>query len=116
MPDRKFFLKDSSRGRRVFDGRKTEGGRWVEILSEFISMSQLKSGEYGRILHIGLEDTMRRRLQDIGMIPGTQVECVGVSPLGDPVAYWIRGAVVALRKSESSEIQLRRSRGDGAWK
>ena len=79
-------------------------------------MSQLKSGEYGRILHIGLEDTMRRRLQDLGMSPGTQVECVGVSPLGDPVAYRIRGAVVALRKSESSEIQLRRSRGDGAWK
>ena len=52
----------------------------MEILSEFISMSQLKSGEYGRILHIGLEDTMRRRLQDLGMIPGTQVECVGVSP------------------------------------
>ena len=88
----------------------------MEILSEFISMSQLKSGEYGRILHIGLEDTMRRRLQDLGMSPGTQVECVGVSPLGDPVAYRIRGAVVALRKSESSEIQLRRSRGDGAWK
>ena len=79
-------------------------------------MSQLKSGEYGRILHIGLEDTMRLRLQDLWMIPGTQVECVGVSPLGDPVAYRIRGAVVALRKSESSEIQLRRSRGDGAWK
>ena len=79
-------------------------------------MSQLKSGEYGRILHIGLEDTMRRRLQDLGMSPGTQVECVGVSPLGDPVAYRIRGAVVALRKSESSEIQLRRSWGDGAWK
>ena len=79
-------------------------------------MSQLKSGEYGRILHIGLEDTMRRRLLVRALITGTQVECVGVSPLGDPVAYRIRGAVVALRKSESSEIQLRRSRGDGAWK
>lgn len=54
-------------------------------------MSQLKTGEYGRILHIGLEDTMRRRLQDLGMIPGTQVECVGVSRWE---IRWLTGFVV----------------------
>ena len=49
---------------------------------------------------------MRRRLQDIGLISGTRVECVGVSPLGDPAAYLIRGAVIALRREDSDGVQL----------
>ena len=49
---------------------------------------------------------MRRRLQDIGLISGTRVECVGVSPLGDPAAYLIRGAVVALRSRDAGGVRL----------
>ena len=52
---------------------------------------------------------MRRRLQDMGLIEGTKVECIGVSPLGDPAAYLIRGAVVALRKSDAEGIAIDRS-------
>ena len=47
---------------------------------------------------------MRRRLQDIGLIEGTEVECVQKSPAGDPVAYRIRGALIALRSEDSSNI------------
>ena len=39
--------------------------------------------------------SMRRRLLDIGLVEGTRVECVGVSPMGDPAAYCIRGAVIS---------------------
>ena len=57
------------------------------------------------ILHTG---EMRRRLQDIGLIRGTSVSCVGRSPLGDPAAYRIRGAVVALRSSDTALIGITR--------
>lgn len=50
---------------------------------------------------------LRRRLQDLGLICGTSVECVGRSPLGDPAAYLIRKAVIALRREDARHILVR---------
>ncbi len=49
---------------------------------------------------------IRRRLLDLGMIPGTRVECLQKSPAGDPAAYLIRGAVIALRCEDSALVQI----------
>ena len=40
------------------------------------------------------------------LIKGTKVECVQKSPAGDPIAYLIRGAVIALRSEDSSQIYV----------
>ena len=48
--------------------------------------------------------SMRRRLLDMGLIEGTRISCLQRSPAGDPVAYLIRGAVIALRTEDSSQI------------
>lgn len=45
-----------------------------------------------------------RRLLDMGLIEGTRISCLQKSPAGDPVAYLIRGAVIALRSEDSSQI------------
>jgi ferrous iron transport protein A len=50
---------------------------------------------------------MRRRMLDIGLAPGTEVECLGRSPAGDPSAYLIRGAVIAIRASDGHDVLLR---------
>ena len=50
--------------------------------------------------------SMRRRLLDIGLVEGTRVECVGVSPLGDPSAYLIRGAVIAIRAADCRDVLI----------
>ena len=47
-----------------------------------------------------------RRLMDIGLIEGTEVECVGISPLGDPSAYLIRETVVAIRHSDGQGVLI----------
>lgn len=47
-----------------------------------------------------------RRLKDLGLVEGTKVKCVLRSPLGDPYAYKIRGAVVAIRKEDASQIMV----------
>ena len=52
--------------------------------------------------------SMRRRLQDIGLVEGTRVECLQKSPSGDPVAYLIRGAVIALRSEDAGKILVER--------
>ena len=41
---------------------------------------------------------------DIGLIPGSKVECIMKSPLGDPIAYMIKGAIIAIRNEDSSKI------------
>ena len=51
---------------------------------------------------------MRRRLLDLGLVENTAVECLGRSPGGDPAAYLIRGAVIALRDSDSRDILVQR--------
>ena len=47
---------------------------------------------------------MRGRLLDLGFVPGTVVEPIRRSPLGDPTAYRIRGTVIALRSEEGNKI------------
>ena len=48
--------------------------------------------------------SIRRRFLDIGLTENTRVECLGRSPGGDPSAYLIRGAVVAIRRDDCKKI------------
>lgn len=61
-----------------------------------------------------LSGSMRRRLLDIGLVEGTEVECLGRSPGGDPSAYLIRGAVIAVRAEDARKVLIERRR-DGQW-
>ena len=69
-------------------------------------LSELRVGEGGRVHSIITEGSMRRRFLDIGFTPGADVLCVGKSPLGDPIAFIIRGAEIAIRKSDASGILI----------
>ena len=75
------------------------------------SLTNLKVGQRARVTALHSGGSMRRRLQDIGLIAGTEVECVQKSPAGDPVAYLIRGAVIALRGRDAGGVYL----GDALW-
>lgn len=68
------------------------------------TMDRLEEGRWGRVVRLDTKGSMRRRLQDIGLVEGTMVRCLRKSPYGDPVAFLIRGAVIALRNEVSSEI------------
>ncbi len=67
-------------------------------------LTQLNIGEHAKIKEINTTKSMKRRLYDLGMINGTVVECVLKSPSSDPIAYKIRGAVIALRNEDSDNI------------
>jgi Fe2+ transport system protein FeoA len=54
------------------------------------------------------EGAERRRMLDLGILPGTKVEVVMRSPLGDPTAYRVRDSVVALRSEQARLIRIRR--------
>ena len=69
-------------------------------------LHELLPGETGRVLEIHTKGSMRRRFLDLGLIPGTEVKCIGRSPGGDPTAYQIRGAVVAIRRVDGASIRV----------
>ena len=76
-------------------------------------LCDLKVGERGRVVALKNVGSMRRRLLDIGLADGTTVECVGRSAGGDPAAYLIRGAVIAIRDRDSENILIERC--DTVW-
>jgi len=78
------------------------------VEGKFKPLSELKIGEKGKILGIAksLRGQQRRRLMDLGIVPGTEVEAEMESFSGDPVAYRIRGASIALRKNQTDKIYL----------
>lgn len=67
-------------------------------------LSQLSKEESGRVISINPKPEIRRRLQDLGLVPETVVTCVFKSPWKDPSAYLIRGAVIALRNEDADGI------------
>ncbi|MGI6049721.1 MAG: FeoA family protein [Acetivibrionales bacterium] len=67
-------------------------------------LSYLPLGRKARVKALTSVGNTRRRMLDLGIIYDTEVEALQKSPSGDPVAYYIRGAVIALRSDEASKI------------
>lgn len=71
-------------------------------------LSGLPPGRRARV--VGLSGACRgperRRLLDLGFVPGTPVEVEMVSPAGDPTAYRVRGSVVALRREQANLVRI----------
>lgn len=73
---------------------------------KYENLSQLIIGEKAKIKKVNCNNHLQRRLNDLGLIDGTVVECVHISPYGSPMAFNIRGAVIALRKDNCKEIDI----------
>lgn len=70
------------------------------------TLNELKKGEKAIIKELEIEGSMKRRLLDIGLIKDSVVECVLESPLKDPKAYSIRGALIAIRENDAKKIWI----------
>ena len=70
------------------------------------NLEQLEVGQTAHLKSLAAKGSTRRRLLDIGLTPDTPIECVGKSPLGDPKAYLIRGAVIVIRSEDCRNILI----------
>lgn len=70
------------------------------------TLDQLLVGQKAIIQKINVQEEKKRRFFDLGILPGMDITCLFVSPLGDPIAYDICGSVIALRKEDSSLIEV----------
>ena len=77
-------------------------------MKDSVPLCDMAPGERATVSCLLTEGSMRRRFLDMGLMEGTEVECVGRSPWGDPSAYRFCGAVVALRANDSRSILVER--------
>jgi DtxR family Mn-dependent transcriptional regulator len=78
--------------------------------SEGDQLNDLKPGETGRVINISrrCRGPERRRMMDLGILPGTEIRAEIASPSGDPTAYRIREALIALRTEQANKINITR--------
>lgn len=69
-----------------------------------VVLADLSIGQRGIIRSLLMNGLQRRRILDLGFVPGSEVEVQMVSPLRDPIAYNVRGATIALRRTEALNI------------
>ena len=84
----------------------TELWDYTFLRSGFMMLSDAKIGGKYIVSGIYSGNDMRRRILDIGITVGSKIESLFASPFGEPVAYLIRGAVIALRREESEKIAV----------
>lgn len=77
-----------------------------EELSFPIPLHRLRSGTYCSVLSLHVPDAMRYRLQALGLIAGTKIQCLE-NPKNRPMLLYIRGACIALRQSDAQNILVR---------
>lgn len=70
-------------------------------------LSDIPIGQVVQVEHVTGDSSFRRRLMELGLVPGTRVELLRVAPLGDPVELLVRGSSLSIRKAEASAIQVR---------
>ena len=61
----------------------------------------------GFIENLNCTENIKRRLLDLGLIEGSSITPVLVSPSKDPRAFSIRGTLIALRKEDANLINIR---------
>jgi len=70
------------------------------------TLNQVKVGETVRILKVGGEGLLRRRIMEMGITKGSEILVVNVAPLGDPIETEIRGYVLTIRKCDAEVVEV----------
>jgi len=71
-----------------------------------ISLRQLGLGCKARIVSIRARGELGRRIRDMGLVPGEEIEVTGRAPLKDPVSLRLRDFTLSLRNNEADQITV----------
>lgn len=75
-------------------------------MSSLTPLRKLQVGQKARIASVRAEGELGRRIRDMGLVPGTEVEVIGRAPLRDPVALRLPGFTLSLRNNEADFISV----------
>src|SRR5882724_13122201 len=71
-----------------------------------MNLAQTRIGQVVTVEHVAGEGSFRRRLMELGLVPGTRVTVVGVAPLGDPLELLVRGGSLSIRRAEAEGVAV----------
>ena len=71
-----------------------------------MTLAQLSPGEQGRIVAVRGGGPLKRRLMDMGLLPGQEIRVEKVAPLGDPIEVRIRSYALSLRRAEAEGVEV----------
>lgn len=70
------------------------------------SLAEISLGKSVRVRAVDGSRAFRRRLLEMGLVPGTDVRVVTIAPLGDPLQIEVRGGQWSIRRAEAAQIQV----------
>ena len=78
-------------------------------------LTHLQAGEEARIVGLSpaCRGALRRRLLDLGFVKGSVVSIDMPSPMGNPIAYIVRGSAIALRHEQAKYVLVRKDLVEG---
>ena len=76
-------------------------------MGNVVSLRSLQKGQSATIAAITADGEMGRRIRDMGLIPGVEVQVIGRAPLEDPVALRLMGFTLTLRNNEADYVTVR---------
>ena len=71
-----------------------------------MTLKDINVGKRARVLKVGGEGAIRRRIMDMGITKGVEIYVRKVAPLGDPMELFIRGYELSLRKADADMIEV----------
>jgi Fe2+ transport system protein FeoA len=71
-----------------------------------MNLAELPRGSVAHVLRLGGRGSFRRRLMELGLLPGTRIEVIGSAPLGDPLELLVRGSSLSIRRSEALTVDV----------
>ena len=77
------------------------------MLQNCVPLDALRPGQHGTVAQLRLQGALLQRLLDLGLTEDCPISCRLRAPAGDPAAYGIRGAVIALRSADAAGILVR---------
>lgn len=71
-----------------------------------MTLDKLELNKTGYIQNLDCNESVKRRLLDLGLIKGTSITPLFISPSGDPTAFEVRGSVIAIRVEDTRLIDI----------
>lgn len=70
------------------------------------TLKDVTEGKKVRVISVNGDRPLRRRLMDMGILKGCEIEVIRVAPLGDPVEFMLRGYKLTLRKKDAEMVMV----------
>jgi Fe2+ transport system protein FeoA len=71
-----------------------------------MTLSQLQIGQDARVVSVNGTNRISRRLMEMGIIPGVDVQMIKMAPFGDPIEIRVRGYSLAMRRTEADSVEV----------